>query len=85
MSHSDTGYGSHVHIPGLGSVVEDSDLGWYRSEPTAVAVLGGTPGQFVLDGYDADPAQQDFHAAIRTFLALDRSALDAAAPSIYAY
>jgi hypothetical protein len=74
-----------VQIPGLGTVVEDADLGWYRSAPTPVTVLGGTACRFVLVGYDDDPAQEDFHAAIRTFLALDRSALDAAASSIYAY
>jgi hypothetical protein len=48
-------------------------------------VLGGLACRFVVDGYDDDPAQEDFHAAIRTFLALDRSALEAAASSIYAY
>jgi hypothetical protein len=74
-----------VQIPGLGMVVEDADLGWYRSAPVSVAVLGGTACQFILDGYDDDPAREEVHAAIRTFLALDRSALDAAASSIYAY
>jgi hypothetical protein len=72
-------------IPGLGTVVEDADLGWHRSAPIPVAVLGGTACRFVLDGYDDDPAPDEIHAAIRTFLALDRSALDAAAPSVYAY
>jgi hypothetical protein len=74
-----------MRIPGLGTVVEDADFGWYRSEPVPVAVLGGAACRFVLDRYDDDPAQEDFHAAIRTFLALDRSVLDAAASSIYAY
>jgi hypothetical protein len=45
----------------------------------------GIDCRFVVDGYDDDPAQEDFHAAIRTFLALDRSVLEAAASSIYAY
>ena len=74
-----------VQIPGLGPVVHEADLGWYRSAPTAVPVLGGTACRFVLAGYDDDPAREDFHTAIHTFLALDRAALDAAAPSIWAY
>ncbi|WP_245908495.1 DUF6985 domain-containing protein [Pseudosporangium ferrugineum] len=74
-----------VQIPGLGMVVEDGDLGWYYSAPIPVAVLGGTACRFVLDGYDNDPVPEDFHAAIRTFRALDRSALGAATSSIFAY
>lgn len=74
-----------MHVPGLGPVVKDADLGWYRSAPISVAVLGGTACRFVLTGYDGDLAKADFHAAIRTFLALDRSPLEAAASSIYAY
>ncbi|MCO8269031.1 hypothetical protein M1L60_00340 [Actinoplanes sp. TRM 88003] len=74
-----------AQIPGLGTVVKDDELGWYVSEPMPVAVLDGTVCQFHVDGYDDDPAPEEFHAAIRTFLALDRSALVAAAPSIFAY
>lgn len=74
-----------VQIPGLGTVVKDADLGWYRSGPVPVPVLGGQPCRFLVDGYDDDPAQEDFHSAIRNFLALDHSALVAACPSIYAY
>ncbi|MGS2619713.1 DUF6985 domain-containing protein [Micromonospora sp. LZ34] len=74
-----------MQIPELGTVVRDADLGWYRSGPITVPVLGGGPCQFVVDGYDEDPAQEDFHAAIRNFLALDQSALAEAAPWIYAY
>lgn len=74
-----------MHVPGLGTVVEDAARGWYRSAPLPVPVLGGEACVFVLDGYDSDPAQHDFHAAIRNFLALDRSVLQAAAPFIHAY
>lgn len=74
-----------VQIPGLGTFTEDADLGWYRSAPIPVAVLGGADCQIILDGYDDDPAKEDFHTAIRTFLALDESALKAAAPHIFAY
>jgi hypothetical protein len=39
----------------------------------------------VVEGYDDDPAREDFHAAIRTFLALDPSVLVASVDEIYAY
>lgn len=74
-----------MQIPGLGEVVEDADLGWYRTEAIPVPVLGGAPCRFIIDGYDEDPAPQDFHAAISTFLSLEGSVLTAAAPSIFAY
>jgi hypothetical protein len=50
-----------------------------------VPVLGGAPRRIIVDGYDDDDAQDDFHPAIRTFLTLERSALTAAASSIFAY
>ncbi|WP_433788786.1 DUF6985 domain-containing protein [Actinoplanes sp. CA-252034] len=74
-----------MHIVGLGAIVEDADLGWYRSEAVPVAVLGGAECRFALEGYADDSAPDDFHAAIRNFLALDRSAIEAAASSIFAY
>ncbi len=60
-------------------------MGWYRSAPVPVPVLNNLACRFVPDGYADHPAPEDFHAAIRTFRALDRSALEAAAPSVYAY
>jgi hypothetical protein len=73
-------------FPGLGSLVKDPVLGWYESEPMPVPVLGDAECRIVVDGgYDGDHAPEDFHAAVRTFLTLDRSALDAAAPAIFAY
>ncbi|MFV2087584.1 DUF6985 domain-containing protein [Micromonospora sp. LOL_021] len=78
-------YGGGVQIPHLGTVTKTAEPGWYRSAPIPVPVLGGGPCRIRVDGYDDDPAQEDFHAAIRNFLALDRSAFAVAAPSIYAY
>ncbi|WP_327587701.1 hypothetical protein OHA25_12435 [Nonomuraea sp. NBC_00507] len=74
-----------MQIPGLGLLLEDNDLGWYKSEPIPVPVLGGAPRRIIVDGYVDDSSPEDFHAAIRAFLALDNSALTAAAPSIFAY
>ncbi|OJF14838.1 hypothetical protein EDD30_3190 [Couchioplanes caeruleus] len=63
----------------------DPDFDGYRSAPVPVPVLGGAACRFIVEGYDDDPAPEDFHVAIRTFLALDRGALEAASPFIYAY
>lgn len=63
----------------------DDELGWYLSGEIVVPVLDGTVCMFAVEGYDDDPAPEDFHAAIRTFRALDRSALEAAVPYIWAY
>src|SRR5947207_15991953 len=73
-----------MDIPGLGSVSEDS-FGWYRSAPLPAPVLGNAACNILLDGYDDDPAKEDFHAAITTFLTLDESVLKAAATSIFDY
>ncbi|MFD0899510.1 DUF6985 domain-containing protein [Actinomadura sediminis] len=50
-----------------------------------VPVLDGAFCRFIIDGYDDDPAPEDFHAAIRTFLSLDASVLALARPSFFAY
>ncbi|TDP96782.1 hypothetical protein EV186_104770 [Labedaea rhizosphaerae] len=63
----------------------DDGAGWYRSAPLPVPMLGGAPCEIIVEGYDEDQRKDDFHEAIRTFLALDPSVLTAAAPSIFAY
>lgn len=72
-------------IPGLGPVVADDEPGSYRSAPVAVPVLDGTPCRFLLEDYQDDPRPAEFHQAIGAFLALDPSALTAAAPAIFDY
>ncbi|HEY2671189.1 MAG TPA: hypothetical protein VGJ07_12560 [Rugosimonospora sp.] len=74
-----------MEIPGLGSVTRDDEFGWYRSAMLPVRALGGAVCQIVVDGFDADPAKDELQAVIGTFLALDESALRAAAPSIFQY
>jgi hypothetical protein len=74
-----------MEIPGIGSVTKDSQSGWYCSGPVSVKVLGGQPCQFVLDGYEDDPKQQEFHAAIAKFLSIDRSVLERVEKEIYKY
>ncbi|MFA1544563.1 DUF6985 domain-containing protein [Actinomadura monticuli] len=74
-----------MQIPGLGRLVEAAQLGWDQSEPVPVPVLGNAPCRFIVDGYVDDPAPEEFQAAIRTFLVLDRAALITVTPSIFAY
>jgi len=81
-AHSPTVSG--VEIPGLGPVTLDDQLGWYVSGPLPVAVLGATC-RVAVARYDDDPAKEDFHTVISTFLALDPSVLRAAESSIFEY
>jgi hypothetical protein len=74
-----------MEIPGLGLVVEDEAFEGYRSKAVPVAVLGGVPCEFLVQGYEEPEDQEDFHAAIRNFLALGPGALTDARRAIYAY
>lgn len=73
-----------MNIPGLGPVTEDLD-GWYRSEALTVPALGDATYYVLVNGYDDDPAKEEFHAAIAAFLTIDESVLKAAAPAIFQY
>src|SRR2546421_6655459 len=73
-----------MEIPGLGPVTK-GEFRWYRSGRLAVPVLGGTACHFFVVGYDEDPVKADFHTAISAFLALDESALRAAAVPVFTY
>jgi hypothetical protein len=73
-----------VEIPGIGAVTLD-EFGWFRSEPVTIPALGNAACHVLVNGYDDDPTREDFHAAIAAFLALDESALKAAAPAIFEY
>ncbi|MFI1994801.1 DUF6985 domain-containing protein [Actinoplanes sp. NPDC020271] len=74
-----------MEIPGLGVMVLDEKLGYRLSGEIPVPVLDGTPCLFAVRGYEEDPAPEDFHTAVRNFLALGRAVLKAAAPHIFAY
>jgi hypothetical protein len=65
--------------------VDDVAFEGYRSKAVPVAVLGGAACEFVVQGYDEPEDQEDFHAAIRAFLALGPKVLTDARPAIYAY
>jgi len=72
-----------MEIPGVGEVARD-DLGSYYSKPLFVPVLG-KPCQVVLDGYDDDFRQDEFHSVIASFLQLSPSALTESAAHVYRY
>ncbi|MFS8098632.1 hypothetical protein LFM09_15985 [Lentzea alba] len=73
-----------MEIPLLGAVVEDEYDGLV-SAPVPVPLFGNVAMPFRVDEYESDPAPEDFHAAIRTFLSLDRAVLEEAGPAVFAY
>ena len=74
-----------MEIPGLGLVTREDQFGRYRSQPLPVPVLGGQLCRIVVDGYDEDPAKEDFHAAIASFLSADPRVLRDAEPHLHRY
>ncbi|MGZ3146891.1 DUF6985 domain-containing protein [Lentzea chajnantorensis] len=74
-----------MDIPGLGPVTADTEGYGLISAPVAVRVLG-TTAPVRLDGwYEDDPGKDEWHAAVRAFLALDERARDAAAAAVFEY
>ena len=73
------------HIPGLGAVTKDDEFGWYYSQPLVIPVLGDQPCRMVVEGYDEDANKDEFHAAIRNFLALDPCVLRQCEEHVYRY
>ena len=73
------------HIPGLGAVTKDDEFGWYCSQPLVIPVLGDQPCRMVVEGYDEDANKDEFHVAIRNFLALDPSVLRQCEEHVYRY
>lgn len=74
-----------MEIPGIGPVEKDTKFGWYYSEPIPIPVLGGKTCRIIIDGYDDDPNQDEFHAAIRNFLSIDQSVLRESERYVYQY
>jgi hypothetical protein len=74
-----------MEIPGLGTVKADEEFGWLRSQPLPVGALGGRSCFFVLVGYEEDPNQEDFHAAIASMLSVENDLLREATPDVFRY
>ncbi len=74
-----------MDIPELGKMTTNESLGWLISEPVAIPALGGTMCEIALEGYADDPAQEDFHVAVRNFLSITADVLKAAEGDLYRY
>lgn len=74
-----------IEIPGVGTLTRQDQLGWYRSGPLLVRMLGGRTYRLLVVDYENDPAKDDFHTAITNFLMADRSVLKRAEPHIFRY
>ncbi|MBX9655673.1 hypothetical protein K2Y11_18820 [bacterium] len=73
-----------MEILGLGEVTKDNDFGWYCSKPMMVPVLG-TVCRILVEGYDDDSRQHEFHVAISNFLQLSPNALKESEEHIFRY
>lgn len=74
-----------MEIPLIGKVIKDEGLGWYYSEPIRVPVLGDQMCQMIVERYDEDSNQGDFHAAIKNFLSINQSVLKDAESDVFQY
>lgn len=74
-----------MDIPGLGRVTKDAEFGWYCSKKLPVPVLGGKMCRILVDHYDGDRNQADYHRAIANFLSADASVLKKAEKHIFRY
>ena len=59
-----------MEIPPIGKVKKDGELDWYCSEPIRVPVLGDQMCQMIVERYDEDSNQDEFHTAIKNFLSI---------------
>ena len=74
-----------MHIPGLGEVHKDPQLGWYRSAPIPLNLLNGRECSVIVEGYDEDERHEDFHVAIANLLANTFSTLRNAELHVFKY
>jgi hypothetical protein len=74
-----------MNIPGLGKVVKGEYPGQYYSKRISIPVLGGKKCCFDIEGYDEDKHKDEFHDAIRNFIALKKEALRVAEVHVYQY
>jgi hypothetical protein len=74
-----------MNIPGLGEVTKDERLGWYYSAPLSLALLNGQECRVVVEGYEEDPAPEQYHVAITNLLSCSFSVLQAAEQYVFQY
>lgn len=74
-----------MEIPGLSTVTKDHRSDYYYSDLISVQVLGGQLCRIVGEGYDEDPAKEEFHIAIKNFLSIDQSVLKDVESYVFQY
>jgi hypothetical protein len=75
---------NEIEIPLLGKLKRNK-VDWFCSEAVPVKVLRGLLCSFQLEGYPEDEHKEDYHQAIRNFLAADEAVLKAATPYVVKY
>lgn len=74
-----------MHIPLLGNVTKDERLGSLCSAPIPVRALKDGHVRLILEGYEEDGNQEDFHSAINSFLSIGPEVLAAAEAHVFSY
>jgi hypothetical protein len=74
-----------MEVPGLGEVNDDNSGGELCSKPLPVAMFGGMPCRIVLEGYEEDDRQDEFHVAIANFLSGTPAVLREADEALFSY
>ncbi len=73
-----------MKIPGLGNCEPDDDDDICYSGARTLKGLD-VECEFIVEGYVADPMKEDFHQAIKNFIALTQAQLEPAEPHLFAY
>ena len=74
-----------MEIPPIGKATKDKERDWYYSEPMLMPVLGNQMCQIIVECYDEDSNQEEFHTAIKNFLSINQSVLKDAESDVFQY
>jgi len=74
-----------MKIPGIGELFKDDRYGEYYSAPLSLSILNGQECRIVVEGYEEDPAKEDFNIAIANFISSPYSVLTDAENYIFEY
>lgn len=74
-----------MQVPGLGEVTKDERSGWFYSQPLKLQIFNDKVCQIVLEGYEEELNREDFHVAIKNFLACAPAVLKEAEACIFEY
>lgn len=74
-----------MEVPLHGNLTKDTDLDWYVSEEKPINLLNGQGCKIILEAYEEDPNQDDFHKTIANFLEAGQELLQGAEKYIFEY